>query len=61
MLGMIVTPPDYRRRGAASLVVRWGIDRADERGVEIYLESSMAHREAVVREVRAALPQGLRL
>ncbi|KAL1882194.1 hypothetical protein Daus18300_000680 [Diaporthe australafricana] len=42
LLGMIVTSPDYRRRGAASLLVRWGIHRADERGVEIYLESSMA-------------------
>lgn len=41
---MIVTSPDYRRRGAASLLLQWGIDSADERGVEIYLESSMAGR-----------------
>ena len=39
---MIVTSPDYRRRGAASLLLQWGIDRADELGVEIYIESSLA-------------------
>lgn len=44
VLGMIVTSPDYRRRGAASLLLRWGIEKADERGVEIYLESSVAGR-----------------
>ncbi|KAI3399938.1 hypothetical protein diail_5094 [Diaporthe ilicicola] len=42
LLGMIVTSPEYRRRGAAALLVQWGIDRADERGVEIYIESSTA-------------------
>ncbi|KAJ0108912.1 hypothetical protein J7T55_005455 [Diaporthe amygdali] len=44
LLGMIVTSPDYRRRGAASLLMQWGIEKADERGVEIYLESSLAGR-----------------
>ncbi|ROW07983.1 hypothetical protein VMCG_03596 [Cytospora schulzeri] len=44
LLGMIVTAPEYRRRGAASLLVQWGIDKADEDGVEIYLEASEAGR-----------------
>lgn len=44
VLGMIVTSPDYRRRGAASLLLQWGLDQADEQGVEIYLESSVAGR-----------------
>lgn len=41
---MIVTAPEYRRRGAASLLLQWGIDKAEEAGVEIYLESSVAGR-----------------
>lgn len=44
LLGMIVTAPEYRRRGAAGLLVRWGLDKADEDGVEIYLEASVAGR-----------------
>lgn len=39
---MIVTAPDHRRRGAASYLVQWGLDAADEAGVEIWLESSVA-------------------
>ena len=41
---MIVTSLGYRRRGAASLLLQWGIERADERAVGIYLESSVAGR-----------------
>lgn len=39
---MIVTLPEYRRRGVATSLVQWGIDAADEMGLEIYLESSVA-------------------
>lgn len=39
---MIVTSPEHRRRGAASLLMKWGIDKADEAGVEMYIESSVA-------------------
>ncbi|KUI70504.1 hypothetical protein VM1G_06025 [Cytospora mali] len=44
LLGMIVTATEYRRRGAAGMLLRWGIERADEAGVEIYLEASEAGR-----------------
>ncbi|KAL1631972.1 hypothetical protein SLS56_004177 [Neofusicoccum ribis] len=44
VLGMIVTDPNYRRRGAANMLLQWGAARADEAGVDIYIESSIAGR-----------------
>ncbi|KAI6870689.1 hypothetical protein KC343_g7171 [Hortaea werneckii] len=32
-LSMLVTHPDHQRRGAASMLVQWGCDKADERGM----------------------------
>ncbi|KAF7717713.1 GNAT domain-containing protein [Penicillium ucsense] len=42
-LDMLVTHPEYRGRGAASLLVKWGCDLADEEGVPAYLD---AHEDA---------------
>ena len=42
-LDMLVTHPEYRGRGAASMLVQWGCDRADEKGVPVYLD---AHEDA---------------
>ncbi|KAK7190129.1 hypothetical protein DPSP01_007967 [Paraphaeosphaeria sporulosa] len=33
--------PQHERRGAGSMLVKWGCDRADEAGVEAYLEASL--------------------
>jgi predicted N-acetyltransferase YhbS len=35
------TDPSYERRGAASKLVRWGIDRCDKEGVPAYLERTL--------------------
>lgn len=40
MLDTCVTLPQHERRGAGSLLVKWGCDRADEAGVVAYLEAS---------------------
>jgi len=40
VLDTLVTLPEHERRGAGSMLVRWGCDRADEAGVEAYLEAS---------------------
>lgn len=38
----MVTHPAYRRRGAAQMLVRWGMQRAGEMGVPAYLEAGVA-------------------
>lgn len=38
-LDLIITHPDYRRQGAASLLVQWGCDLADQKGVVAYLDA----------------------
>ncbi|KAF9696331.1 hypothetical protein EKO04_005728 [Ascochyta lentis] len=40
VLDTLVTLPSHERRGAGSMLVRWGTERADEAGVEAYLEAS---------------------
>lgn len=39
-LGMIATHPDYQRRGAAGMMLRWGIDKAEREGLAISLFAS---------------------
>ncbi|KAJ4262908.1 hypothetical protein NW762_006521 [Fusarium torreyae] len=41
-LDTLVTHPDYQRRGAGSMLVKWGCDLADEAGVGIYVDASKA-------------------
>ncbi|KAF1916048.1 hypothetical protein BDU57DRAFT_538384 [Ampelomyces quisqualis] len=40
-LDTLVTLPQHERRGAGSMLVRWGCERADEAGVQAYLEASL--------------------
>lgn len=40
VLETLVTLPQHERRGAGSMLVRWGCERADEAGVEAFLEAS---------------------
>lgn len=37
---MIFTDPAHARRGAASKIVQWGCDRADQENLPVYLEAS---------------------
>ena len=39
-LRRLITHPDYRRRGAAFLLVKWGLEQAAGKGVAIRLRSS---------------------
>ncbi|KAJ5500734.1 Acyl-CoA N-acyltransferase [Penicillium expansum] len=41
-LDMLGTHPDYRRRGAGSMLVRWGCEIADREGVRAYIDASKA-------------------
>ena len=34
------THPDHRSRGAGSLLVQWGVHRADELGLEAFVEAT---------------------
>ena len=40
VLDTLVTHPDHHRKGAGGLLVKWGCDKADELGVEAYVEAS---------------------
>lgn len=35
-----MTHPDHHRRGAGSMLISWGTARADEMGLDAYLEAS---------------------
>lgn len=39
-LDTVATHPDYQRRGAGSLLVKWGCDLADTQGVQAYVDAS---------------------
>ena len=40
-LNFVATDPSYRRRGAATQLLQWGIERSKQEGVPIYLESTV--------------------
>ena len=39
-LKLLHTNPEHQRRGAASMLLKWGADEADRLGLESYLEAS---------------------
>ena len=41
VLDFLATLPQYQRRGAASVLLRWRMEQAAERGVGIFLEATM--------------------
>ncbi|KAH6665359.1 acyl-CoA N-acyltransferase [Plectosphaerella plurivora] len=41
-LDTLATHPDYHRRGAASMLIKWGCDLADKDGVGAYVDASKA-------------------
>lgn len=66
-LQILVTTPAHRRRGAASQLVEWGTQRADQRGLKSVLMASEAglgvylkHGFKVVKEIEMDLrPYGV--
>lgn len=40
MLAICFVHPEHRRRGAAKLLVGWGTDKADELGIEAFVEAT---------------------
>jgi len=40
-LNIIFTHPEHRNRGAGSLLVEWGVRKADEMRVEAYVEAAL--------------------
>lgn len=39
---MLATLPEYQGQGAAGMLLRWGLEQADQMGVEAYVEASPA-------------------
>jgi ribosomal protein S18 acetylase RimI-like enzyme len=39
-LEMVATDPAYQGKGVGSKLMRWGLERADQDGLEAYLEAS---------------------
>ena len=60
----MVTRQCYRRQGAASLLINWGVQRAREDGVPAYLEASALGKPAYERfgfhEVGERVPWDMR-
>ncbi|ATZ57210.1 hypothetical protein BCIN_14g03700 [Botrytis cinerea B05.10] len=56
-LNIIYTHPEFRRQGVADMIMKWGIEKAKEMGVEIWLDATVygvplykKHGFAVVNE-----------
>lgn len=45
----LVTRPSHRRRGAAALLIEWGMKKAEETGVSAYLEAGTAGKPVYER------------
>lgn len=39
-LELVATRPEFQGKGAAGMLLRWGLEQADRDGVEVYLEAS---------------------
>ncbi|KAL0931781.1 GNAT family [Colletotrichum truncatum] len=39
-LNFLFTVPEHRRRGAASLIMDWGVERAGQQGLDVYIEAT---------------------
>ena len=48
-LNVLFTHPRHHRRGAGAMLVKWGVDQADELGIEAYHESSIEARKLYER------------
>ena len=64
LLDILTTHPDHHRRGAGTMLLKWGIDKADQLGLDSYLEGSSLgrplyerHGYQPVREVKSDLSE----
>ncbi|KAH5683347.1 hypothetical protein HBI64_042520 [Parastagonospora nodorum] len=57
VLDTLVTMGQHERRGAGSMLVRWGCEKADEAGVQAYLEASPMGAPMYARHGFVALPE----
>jgi GNAT superfamily N-acetyltransferase len=58
-LQILVTTPAHRRRGAASQLIEWGTQRADERGLKSVLMASEAGLGAYLKHGFKVVPYGV--
>ena len=49
LLNLLGTHPRYRRRGAAAMLVEWGLKRADEEGKKCFVDAGGGEGEALYR------------
>ena len=49
VLNILGTKPEYRRRGVASDMIKWGVDRADEEGLEAFVISAPMARPVYLK------------
>ncbi|KAF3911762.1 hypothetical protein AA313_de0206311 [Arthrobotrys entomopaga] len=49
LLHILVTDPEHQRRGAGSMLLKWGTDKADAAGLPAYLEATDAGLEVYGR------------
>jgi GNAT superfamily N-acetyltransferase len=49
-LSLLFTHPNHYRKGAGKLLTRWGTEKADDVGVECYVESSIEGKQVYARE-----------
>lgn len=40
MLDICFVHPDFRRRGASRMLVDWGLEKADSKGFETYIDAT---------------------
>lgn len=40
VLSILYVHPEHRRRGVGSMLIRWGFDKADELGLETFVEAT---------------------
>ncbi|KAL6713246.1 hypothetical protein ACLMJK_009367 [Lecanora helva] len=50
LLNIMITDPPHQRRGAASMIVKWGCEKADELGLPAYLEATAAGLPIYLKE-----------
>ncbi len=50
MLQLLLTHPDHQRRGAGTMLVRWGCERADAAGLMCALSSSAAGQKVYTQQ-----------
>ena len=48
-MNILFTHPEHRRRGVGSLIMNWGLERADKLGLESFIEATAAGKPCYER------------